>query len=58
MKDRKHVCAAHDRHHVHGPDCGHPQVPHGDHHDYLVGDHVHHVEGRRCVRRAADETDV
>lgn len=23
--------------HVHGPGCGHPTVPHGDHVDYLVG---------------------
>jgi hypothetical protein len=27
---------------VHGPGCGHEAVPHGDHVDYLVDDHLHH----------------
>src|ERR1051326_3903474 len=31
----------HVAHHVHGPDCGHPGVPHGDHEDYLVDGHLH-----------------
>ena len=30
-----HKCGAHDKNHVHGPGCGHPAVPHGDHVDYL-----------------------
>eukprot|EP00877_Chromochloris_zofingiensis_P014552 jgi/Chrzof1/9350/UNPLg00321.t1 len=29
--------------HVHGPRCGHEQVPHHDHYDYLVEDRLHHV---------------
>ncbi len=53
---RKHICEAHGRRHIHGPDCGHPRVPHDDHFDYLVGDHVHHVEGKRCLHRALTET--
>ena len=28
--------------HVHGLDCGHEAVPHGDHVDYLVGSYLHH----------------
>ena len=27
--------------HVHGPDCGHPAVPHGDHVDYVHDGHRH-----------------
>lgn len=27
--------------HVHGPDCGHEAVQHGDHVDYVVGEHRH-----------------
>jgi hypothetical protein len=30
-----HACAGHAKDHVHGPGCGHPAVPHGDHVDYL-----------------------
>jgi UDP-2,3-diacylglucosamine pyrophosphatase LpxH len=33
---------------VHGPDCGHPAVPHGDHVDYLVAGHLHHPHGTHC----------
>jgi len=28
--------------HTHGPGCGHEQVPHGDHVDYLVDGRLHH----------------
>lgn len=31
--------------HTHGPNCGHEMVPHGDHMDYLVNDHLEHVHG-------------
>lgn len=31
--------------HVHGEDCGHPAVPHGDHVDYLHGGHRHAPHG-------------
>lgn len=43
-----HVCNSHDAQHVHGPDCGHPAVPHGDHVDYLVNGHLHHPHGDHC----------
>ncbi len=43
-----HACAGHDRSHVHGPACGHQQVPHGDHMDYLVDGHLHHPHGDHC----------
>jgi hypothetical protein len=34
-----HDCGGHEKGHVHGPDCGHEAVPHGDHVDYLVNGH-------------------
>jgi hypothetical protein len=43
-----HACDSHDRGHVHGPDCGHEVVPHGDHLDYLVEGHLHHPHGGHC----------
>ncbi len=43
-----HDCDAHDPDHVHGPGCGHPAVPHGDHVDYLVNGHLHHPHGDHC----------
>ena len=43
-----HQCTGHDPDHVHGPDCGHEQVPHGDHIDYLVDGHLHHPHGNHC----------
>jgi len=44
----EHNCGAHDRAHKHGPGCGHPAVPHGDHVDYLVNGHLHHPDGGHC----------
>ncbi|HEX4132462.1 MAG TPA: hypothetical protein VHZ24_20695 [Pirellulales bacterium] len=44
----KHDCSGHDAKHVHGPGCGHPAVPHGDHVDYLVEGHLHHPHGSHC----------
>jgi hypothetical protein len=44
----KHACGGHDAKHVHGPNCGHEGVPHGDHVDYLVKDHLHHPHGDHC----------
>ena len=35
----------HADHHVHGPDCGHEAVPHGDHVDYIVEGRLHHPHG-------------
>jgi hypothetical protein len=43
-----HACGAHEGTHVHGPGCGHPSVPHGDHADYLVSGHLHHPHGGHC----------
>ncbi|VTS01694.1 hypothetical protein [Tuwongella immobilis] len=43
-----HACSGHTKDHVHGPDCGHPAVPHGDHVDYLVDGHLHHPHGDHC----------
>lgn len=39
MCDEQHV-------HEHGPDCGHPAVPHGDHVDYVHDGHRHAPHGR------------
>jgi hypothetical protein len=43
-----HKCSGHEAGHVHGPGCGHKPVPHGDHIDYLVDDHLHHPHGDHC----------
>jgi hypothetical protein len=43
-----HACGGHAPGHVHGPDCGHEVVPHGDHVDYLVDGHLHHPHGDHC----------
>ena len=40
--------AGHDAKHKHGPGCGHPAVPHGDHIDYLVDGRLHHPHGDHC----------
>jgi hypothetical protein len=32
---------AQERAHEHGPDCGHEAVQHGDHIDYIDGEHRH-----------------
>ena len=44
----EHRCGSHDASHVHGPNCGHAGVPHGDHVDYLVSGHLHHPHGKHC----------
>jgi hypothetical protein len=43
-----HDCEHHDDSHVHGSDCGHERVTHGDHVDYVVGGHLHHPHGDHC----------
>jgi hypothetical protein len=43
-----HSCGAHDKAHVHGPNCGHEAVPHDGHTDYLVKDHLHHPHTGHC----------
>ncbi len=49
----KHACDGHEAGHRHGPDCGHPAVPHGDHTDYLVDGHLHHPHGSHCDHHGA-----
>ena len=44
----EHHCSRHAPDHVHGPDCGHEEVPHGDQVDYPVGGHLHHPHGDHC----------
>lgn len=41
--------------HTHGPDCGHPAIPHGDHTDYLVDGRMHHMHGDHCDDHGAVE---
>jgi hypothetical protein len=43
-----HHCTSHNHEHVHGADCGHEAVPHGDHFDYLVAGHLHHPHNGHC----------
>ncbi len=50
-----HTCGAHDAAHVHGPNCGHEAVPHGDHTDYLVAGHLHHPHNGHCDHHGAVE---
>jgi hypothetical protein len=44
----QHSCKGHEAQHKHGPDCGHEQVPHGSHVDYLVDGHLHHTHDDHC----------
>jgi hypothetical protein len=37
-----------DPEHLHGPDCGHEAVPHGDHVDYLVDGRLHRPHDGHC----------
>ena len=34
--------------HVHGPNCGHKAIKHGNHTDYLVDGILHHPHGDHC----------
>ena len=43
-----HPCGGHDAAHAHGPGCGHEAVPHGDHTDYRVSDHLHYPHVNHC----------
>lgn len=43
-----HKCGGHEGSHVHGPECGHQAVPHGNHTDYLVNGHLHHPHRGHC----------
>ena len=50
-----HQCEGHDAQHVHGADCGHEAVPHGDHVDYLVDGHLHHPHEGHCDNHGSVE---
>ena len=41
-------CAANEKPHTHGANCGHEVVPHGNHVDYLVDGHLHHPHSTHC----------
>ena len=43
--DETHEVVPEDHTHVHGPDCGHPAIPHGDHVDYVHDGHRHAEHG-------------
>ncbi len=43
-----HACSGHDADHVHGENCGHAAIPHGDHVCYLVDGHLHHPHNGHC----------
>jgi hypothetical protein len=43
-----HSCVSHDHAHVHGDNCGHSKVPHGDHVCYLVDGHLHSYHNGHC----------
>lgn len=52
------VCQTHDNHsHVHGTTCGHLQIRHGDHVDYLHDGHLHHAHGDHVDDHRLDVTD-
>ncbi|MDA0185795.1 hypothetical protein OJ997_36160 [Solirubrobacter phytolaccae] len=44
----EHDCHAHGEAHTHGDGCGHEAVPHGDHVDFVVDNHLHHPHGDHC----------
>ena len=43
-----HTCKGHEAGHFHGPTCGHEAIPHGDHVDFLVGEHLHFPHHAHC----------
>src|SRR5947209_667325 len=43
-----HACSGNAAEHKHGAGCGHDSIPHGDHSDYLVDNHLHHAHGTHC----------
>lgn len=40
--------SGHEPNHLHGPECGHEAVPHGEHVDYLVEGRLHHPHNGHC----------
>ena len=45
LLDEDHTAVPEEHSHEHGPDCGHPAVPHGDHVDYIHQGHRHAPHG-------------
>ncbi|MGZ3527237.1 MAG: hypothetical protein ACXVAO_05990 [Vulcanimicrobiaceae bacterium] len=43
-----HECTSHAGDHQHDAGCGHEQVPHANHVDYLVEGHLHNQHGDHC----------
>ena len=43
--DTGHLAVPEDHQHEHGPECGHPAVPQGDHVDYVHDGHRHAPHG-------------
>ena len=43
--------------HVHGPNCGHTAIRHGDHIDYLVDGELHHPHGDHCDTHSVEIND-
>lgn len=50
--------SAEEHRHEHGPGCGHPAVPHGDHVDYLHDGHRHAVHGAHYDEHGIDRSPV
>ena len=51
-------CNEHPDHdHVHGPDCGHTAIKHGDHTDYLHDGHLHHPHGDHVDEHTLEVSD-
>ena len=44
--------------HVHGPDCGHTAIKHGDHTDYLHDGHMHHSHEGHYDDHAIEVSDA
>ena len=43
-----HSCKGHPQSHTHAANCGHAEVPHGDHIDYIVDGHLHNPHKGHC----------
>ena len=49
------TCTIHANHdHIHGDNCGHTAIKHGDHIDYLHDGHLHHVHGDHVDEHTLD----
>lgn len=44
--------------HVHGPNCGHTAIKHGNHIDYLVDGELHHPHGDHCDGHVIELSDT